>query len=111
MEAVLAALPVPPERYAESLVRVVGRRGAEIDRLLDAAASGWRVERMPVVDRQVLRLAVGELLEHPEVPVAVVLDEAVELAKSYSTADSGRFVNGVLSSLARQLRNNEAAPA
>ena len=103
-EAVLDALPVPPEPYAEELVRAAGLRAAEIDRLVAEHATGWRLERMPAVDRQLLRLATCELLACPDVPTAVVLDEAVELAKAYSTEDSGRFVNGVLASLARQLR-------
>jgi transcription antitermination protein NusB len=59
---------------------------------------------MAVVDRNVLRLAVAELLTRPEVPTAVVLNEAVELASAYSTDDSGRFVNGVLATLAQQIR-------
>lgn len=103
-EAVLASLAVPPEPYAEALVRDAGRRAEEIDRLVGGKAAGWRLERMPAIDRQVLRLATLELLARPEVPTAVVLDEAVELAKAYSTEDSGRFVNGVLAALARELR-------
>ena len=59
---------------------------------------------MAVVDRNVLRLAVAELLDCPDVPTAVILNEAVELASAYSTDDSGRFVNGVLATLARQIR-------
>lgn len=103
-EEVLAALAVAPEPYAEELVRDAGRRAAEVDRLVAAQATGWRLERMPAIDRQVLRLATLELLARPEVPTAVVLDEAVELAKAYSTESSGRFVNGVLAALARELR-------
>jgi N utilization substance protein B len=59
---------------------------------------------MPVIDRTVMRVAVFELLGRPEVPTAVVIDEAVELAKRFSTDDSGRFVNGVLSAVARAVR-------
>jgi transcription antitermination protein NusB len=59
---------------------------------------------MPVVDRQLLRLATFELIGRPDVPTAVVLDEAVELAKSYSTENSGRFVNGVLAAIAADVR-------
>jgi len=59
--------------------------------LVDAAAIDWDLDRMAVVDRNVLRLAVAELLECPDVPTAVVLNEAVELASAYSTDDSGRF--------------------
>jgi N utilization substance protein B len=59
---------------------------------------------MPVVDRTVLRLAIYELLDRPDIPTAAVLSEAVELAKEYSTEDSGRFVNGVLASVASEVR-------
>ncbi len=70
----------------------------ELDRELGAVATGWRVERMPAVDRAVLRLALYEL-RHTHTPVAVVISEAVDIAKAYSTARSGRFVNGVLAAL------------
>ena len=77
-----------------------------------AAAKGWEVERMPVLDRSILRLATYELIAEPEVPVAVVIDEAVELAKQYSTEFSGGFVNGVLSTIARQVRDlTQAGPS
>ena len=101
---VLAALPVPPDALATALVEGVAARQGEIDALLAAHARGWTLERMPVVDRTVLRIATFELLARPEVPTAVVIDEAVELAKRFSTDDSGRFVNGMLSSIARATR-------
>lgn len=71
----------------------------EIDGLLTAASASWRIERMPTVDRNILRLGAYEL-RYVEVPHAVVLSEAVELAKQYSTAKSGSFVNGVLAAIA-----------
>ena len=71
----------------------------EIDSSIDAASDRWRVERMPAVDRSILRLATFEL-QHTQTPRGVVISEAVELAKSYSTARSGAFVNGVLSAIA-----------
>jgi len=71
---------------------------AEIDETIGRYATGWRVERMPVVDRNVLRLGVYEL-RYTGTPVGVVLDEAVELAKRFSTERSGRFVNGVLAAI------------
>jgi N utilization substance protein B len=74
----------------------------EIDRKLEEAAQNWSVERMASLDRDVLRIAVGELLWAPEVPVEVAINEAVELAKKYGTPDSGRFVNGVLSRFAEE---------
>jgi N utilization substance protein B len=63
--------------------------------------TGWTIERLPIVDRIVLRMSIYELRAHPETPQAVVINEAVELAKKFSTDDSGRFVNGVLASAAR----------
>lgn len=69
----------------------------EIDQKLQEAAKNWKVERMASLDRDVLRLAIGELFWATEIPVEVVINEAVELAKKYGQADSGRFVNGVLS--------------
>jgi N utilization substance protein B len=97
-------LPVAPEEYATRLVLGVARCAEDVNSLLSRHATGWSVERMPMVDRCVLKIAVFELLDEPEVPVAVVLDEAVELAKSYSTEDSGRYVNGVLSAVATEVR-------
>jgi len=86
------------------LGRGFGRITRNGDALIAGAAIGWELDRMAVVDRNVLRLAVAELLECPDVPTAVILNEAVELASAYSTDDSGRFVNGVLATLAEQLR-------
>ncbi len=107
----LAELPVAPEQYASQLVLGVERHAEEVDGLLSRHATGWAVERMPMVDRCVLRMAAYELLDELEVPVAVVLDEAVELAKTYSTEDSGRYVNGVLSAVAGEVRTNEPEKA
>jgi len=107
----LAELPVAPEEYAAQLVLGVERRAEEVNRLLGCHATGWAVERMPMVDRCVLRMAAYELLDELEVPVAVVLDEAVELAKTYSTEDSGRYVNGVLSAVATEVRPKEQESA
>jgi N utilization substance protein B len=101
---VLAALPVPPDPLAVLLVEGVEAHRARVDELIAAHAKGWTIARMPVIDRSVLRIATFELLERPDVPTAVILDEAVELAKSFSTDDSGRFVNGVLAAIARKVR-------
>ena len=102
--AVMEALATAPDPYTATLVQLVETRAPEIDSLISGAAIGWDLERMAVVDRNVLRLAVAELLACPDVPTAVILNEAVELASAYSTDDSGRFVNGVLATLALQLR-------
>jgi transcription antitermination protein NusB len=101
---VIAALPVEPDPLATLLAEGVGEHQARIDDLIRANARNWTLERMAVTDRSVLRLATFELLERPEVPTAVVLDEAVELAKRFGTDDSGRFVNGILSAVARTAR-------
>ncbi len=103
-QVVLDGLAVAPDPYTTTVVSAVGSRGAEIDGMIDDAAIGWGLDRLAVVDRNVLRLAVAELLECPDVPTAVVLNEAVELAVAYSTDDSGRFVNGVLATLATRVR-------
>ncbi len=100
----LSDLPVQPESYAARIVTGVSRHQREIDALVSAHASGWALDRMPGVDRALLRVGVYELAYEPDVPVAVVIDEAVELAKDYSTEDSGRFVNGVLASVAAEKR-------
>jgi transcription antitermination protein NusB len=101
---VLDELVMAPDPYTATLVRAVESRRIEIDGLIGAASIGWDLGRMAVVDRNVLRLAVAELLECPDVPTAVILNEAVELASAYSTDDSGRFVNGVLATVAVQVR-------
>jgi len=101
---VLAQQVLVPEAFVTDVVAGVGERLAEIDGLLGALAVGWPVERMPAIDRNLLRLAVYELLAHPDTPAAVVLSEAVALAATYSTEDSSRFVNGVLAEAARRLR-------
>jgi N utilization substance protein B len=103
---VLDELPVPPDDFTADLVEGVGSRAAEIDALVSRHAIGWALDRMPAVDRAVLRMATYELLARADVPTAVVLSEAVELAAAYSTDESGRFVNGVLSSVAGDVRHD-----
>jgi transcription antitermination protein NusB len=95
---------VEPDEMTTTLVRGVAEHGERLDEAIAARATGWTLERMPVLDLSVLRIGAFELAEKPEVPVAVVIDEAVELAKRFSTDASGRFVNGVLSALAGDLR-------
>jgi N utilization substance protein B len=82
--------------YAREIVDGVTDHRDEIDELIMSYAQGWTLDRMPNVDRALLRLAAWEILFNAEVPAAVAIDEAVELAKEYSTEDSSRFVNGVL---------------
>lgn len=102
--AVADALAVPPDPYVRTLlVHSVATR-EEAERRIAAASVGWPLDRMAVIDRLVLRLAIAELLDPQGPPPAVVIDEAVELAKTYSTDDSGRFVNGILSAITPDLR-------
>jgi len=98
----------PLGEYAEVLVRGYAAHAEVIDDLLDEYAEGWTLERMPAVDRAILRIAVYELVYSADVPPAVAVDEAVELAKSLSTDNSPRFINGVLGqilTIAPQLRS------
>ncbi|MEX1207265.1 MAG: transcription antitermination factor NusB [Acidimicrobiia bacterium] len=87
---------------AGGLVTGVWADRIALDESIGAVSSGWRVERMPVIDRNILRIALWELLNRPDIPVAVVISEAVRLAKLYSTERSGGFVNGVLARLATE---------
>jgi N utilization substance protein B len=89
--------------YADEAVRGIGTHLADLDAKIRAASSNWRIERMTRVDRNLLRLGTWELAYRPDVPRAVVLDEAVELAKEYGTDDSSAFVNGVLNEVAEQV--------
>ncbi|CAB4701290.1 MAG: transcription antitermination factor NusB [Actinobacteria bacterium] len=93
-----------PDELTRLLVTGVEQHGREIDDLIAAHAKGWTLQRMPTIDRNVLRIGVFELMSRPEVPVAVIIDEAVELAKRFSTDDSGKFVNGVLSAIVVKVR-------
>jgi N utilization substance protein B len=98
--SVADGLAVPPDPFVRSLlVRVVATR-EDAERRIAAAAVGWPLDRMAVLDRLALRLAVAELLDPDGPPTAVVIDEAVELVKEYSTDESGSFVNGILSTIA-----------
>jgi N utilization substance protein B len=101
---VLADLPLEPAPFVGELVQGVQDRLAEIDQLVSRYAIDWTLDRMPVIDRTLLRMATFELLARPDVPVGVVISEAVDLAKLYSTEESGRFVNGVLASIAAATR-------
>ena len=99
----LGSTDVPPiNDYTVRLVEGVSEHRERIDELISEHAEGWTLQRMPAVDRAVLRLGLYELLWVDDVPNAVVIDEAVELAKTLSTDDSPRFVNGILARLAAQ---------
>ena len=89
--------------FANSLVRGTIARVAEIDALITANAQNWRIERMAVIDRLILRLGVYELLAEPGTPPKVVINEAIELARSYTGDEAVGFVNGVLDAVRKQL--------
>lgn len=109
-------LDVDPEArgLAEVLVAAAAgdaERRAEVDERITAGSRNWRIERMARVDRNILRLAVGELLHMPATPIRVVINEAVELAKRFGTAESPAFVNGVLDRIATGLGRRDDAVA
>ena len=99
-------LPEPLRAFANGLVRGTLDRREEIDRLLAAHAQNWRVERMTVIDRIVLRMGVNEMLSDPATPSKVIINEAIELARSFSGEESVPFVNGVLDGVRKELRRS-----
>lgn len=90
-----------PDRFMEELVRGTVEKAPEIDRQIQAKAEHWRLERMAVVDRNILRLAIFELMQNT-VPAPIVIDEALELARQFSGDESMSFINGVLDAVRRQ---------
>jgi transcription antitermination protein NusB len=96
-------LAVPPDPYVRTLLEGAVATRAEADSRIAAAAVGWPLDRMAVIDRLAMRLAVAELLDPDGPPTAVVIDEAVELVKEYSTEESGAFVNGILATIAADI--------
>jgi len=90
----------PVNDYAISLIEGVVLHRDRLDEIIAENAKDWTLDRMPAVDRNLLRIGLFEILHCPDVPTAVAIDEAVELAKELSTDDSGRFVNGVLARVA-----------
>lgn len=95
--------------FADILVRGVFGNLEEIDLLLAAHSTNWKLSRMAAVDKNVLRMAAFELTRCPDIPVKVTINEAVEIAKRYGTGESGAFVNGILDNIARGV--TKAAPA
>ncbi|MDP9159127.1 MAG: transcription antitermination factor NusB [Acidobacteriota bacterium] len=89
--------------FAEDIFRVANDRTLEIDGLIEQHASNWRMERMAAVDRNIMRAAVAELMGYPSTPRAVVINEALEIARKFSSPESVQFINGVLDSVGREL--------
>ncbi|MDP8255377.1 MAG: transcription antitermination factor NusB [Candidatus Alcyoniella australis] len=96
------SVPTELMTFASSVVRGVVQRRSELDLLIAGTSENWTLERMSTVDRNILRLAVFELLHVPDVPRNVTLNEAVELGKKFGTEDSGAFVNGILDRIAKE---------
>lgn len=87
--------------YAREIVDGVADHREEIDELIATFSQGWTIDRMPNVDRSLLRIAAWEILFNEEIPTPVAIDEAIALAQEYSTDDSARFINGVLGNIAQ----------
>jgi transcription antitermination protein NusB len=90
-----------PDKFMEELARGTVANAAEIDKSIEAKSEHWRLERMPVVDRNILRLAIYELNQQA-VPAPVIIDEALELARKFSNDESISFINGILDAVHRQ---------
>lgn len=89
--------------FAEDIFRVARDRAQEIDKLIEAHADNWRMDRMAAVDRNLLRSAIAELLGFPQTPRAVVINEAIEIAKKFSSPESTNFINGVLDKIGKEI--------
>jgi len=104
-----AGLDGNPARYAETLAAGAWADRARYDEMIAGASAHWDVARMPVVDRNILRLALHELLEQPDVPVRVVFDEAIELGRAFGTSETPVFINGVLDAIWKRHPDCQAA--
>jgi N utilization substance protein B len=96
--------------FAEDIFRVASARLEEIDALIEQHSANWRIQRMAAVDRNVLRMAVAELIGFPGTPAPIIINEALEIARRYSGPDAINFLNGVLDAIARQ-RYEKQSPA
>jgi N utilization substance protein B len=98
-------LPMDAREYGTRLARKVLESQEDLDARIAAAASNWDLERIAIVDKLIIRCAVAELMYMQDVPLKVAINEAVDIAKKYSTGDSSRFVNGVLDAIAKTFQN------
>lgn len=104
---VLAAQVLEVDETTILIIAGITNRAPQIDELISEYATGWTLLRMASIDRNILRIGAFELLGRPEVPIAVVINEAVNMAKTFSTDESGKFVNGVLAAIASVVRPDE----
>lgn len=93
--------------YASALIRGTMKHRDKIDQMISENSSNWKLDRMAVADRNILRLGTFELLEEPSVPSSVIINEAIEIAKKFSTTDSATFINGVLDSIHHKIGHRE----
>ncbi|MBI3090034.1 MAG: transcription antitermination factor NusB [Candidatus Tectomicrobia bacterium] len=96
--------PLERQEYVQGLYERMLERLGEIDALLEEASEHWKVSRMPLVDRNILRVAIFELLEQKEVPGKVVIDEAIEIGKLFGAEESSAFINGILDTMYRAVQ-------
>jgi N utilization substance protein B len=96
--------------FADDLFTVASDRAGEIDGIIERHAAHWRMDRMAAVDRNILRLGAAEFLGYPDTPPPVVINEALEIARRFSTPESVQFINGVLDSVARELEKSRSLP-
>jgi N utilization substance protein B len=97
--------------FAEGLVEGVMRERVALDRIIAGSVDNWRIDRMAVVDRNILRVAVYELAWLPDTPPVVVLDEAIEVGKKYGSEQSGSFINGILDAVRKRIARGEVPSA
>ncbi|RSL18060.1 NusB antitermination factor [Edaphobacter aggregans] len=95
--------------FAEDIYRIATARQPEIDELIEAHAQNWRIERMAVVDRNLIRAAVAEMLGYPTTPAAIIINESLEIARRYAAPESIHFLNGVLDAIARDILKKRLA--
>jgi len=89
--------------FADDIFRLATERGVEIDKVIEAHAQNWRMERMAAVDRNVMRAAVAEFIGYPQTPAPIVINEALEIARKFSSPEAVNFINGVLDSVSKDL--------
>ncbi len=99
--------PIAFRPFAERIVRGVFLHLSDIDRMIASASDNWRLERMSIVDRNILRLGLFEMLHCPDIPPKVSINEAIDLGKAYGSADSGSFINGILDHFLSRIASQE----
>ncbi|MFH1873992.1 MAG: transcription antitermination factor NusB [Pseudomonadota bacterium] len=102
----LQEIDSPTREFAMVLFEGVQKNAAEIDDLLSTYSANWKVSRMASIDKNILRVAIFELMHCPDIPAKVTINEAVEIAKNYGTKESGAFVNGILDNIAKKVRQS-----